>query len=156
IHHAVFVPCPYSRFSHSRFSFDGSFELRTNSAHCSSDRPVFSGSSATHFWTIATLGCTSYADFFLAMTGPSSGGRFGSPIRDDRVCLDLDEHVGIYQPAHLDHRRRRADGGEDLAVSAADLLPVRDVRQVHPSADDVFHLRPGLFERGADGLERLD
>src|SRR5215210_4997368 len=69
IHHAAFVPWPYSRFNHSFRSFDDSFDLRTSSAHCSSDRPVFAGSSATHFWTIATLGWTSYADFFLAMAG---------------------------------------------------------------------------------------
>ena len=61
--------------------------------------------------------------------------------------------------AHLDHRRRRPDRPEHLAVGAADRLPVAlDVHDVHPGADDVGQRRAGALEGALDvgqGLLRL-
>src|SRR5262249_32405356 len=75
----------------------------------------------------------------------------------DGFRLDLDEHRGVDEAAHLDHRGRRTGLPQDLAVRATDLLPVtRDVDDVHARADDVRHPRTGPGEGRIDVLERLD
>ena len=59
---------------------------------------------------------------------------------EDGVGLDLDLPRGIEQPRDDEHRGGRAHLAEDLAVRAADRLPVRRVGDVDARADDV--LRP--------------
>src|SRR5438128_11146280 len=71
-HQAVLVPMPCSFLSHSRRAFSSAGPcLRMYCIHSSSDLPVFSGSSAIHFCTMATPGCTLYSDlrFFEGARG---------------------------------------------------------------------------------------
>ena len=75
--------------------------------------------------------------------------------RDDRVRLDLDQHRRIDEPRDLDHRARGPDRAEDLAVRAADRLPLRDVGHVDARAHDVADAGARLRERRGDVGERL-
>ncbi len=84
------------------------------------------------------------------------GNAASDPALHYGLGLDLDEHGGIDQPSHLDHRRRRTDVAENLAVGAADFFPVLDVGDVHPRAHDVAERGSGLLERGSDVPKRLD
>ena len=60
-----------------------------------------------------------------------------SPV-DDGLGFDLDQHGRIDQGAYLDHGSHRPDVAKDLAVGAADGLPVaRDVQHVDPGAHHV-------------------
>ena len=73
---------------------------------------------------------------------------------DEGVGLDLDQHARVDQAADLDHRGRRADVGEDLAVGAADLLPAGDVGDVHARAHHVVQARADALERRRDVGDR--
>src|SRR5687768_6541513 len=76
-------------------------------------------------------------------------------VVDDRLGLDLDEHLGIDEPPHLDHARRRTDGAKCLSMRATDLLPPPDVGHVDPRADDVRQSCAGAREGGFDVSQRL-
>src|SRR6185436_10263222 len=76
----------------------------------------------------------------------------------DRLRLDLHQHVGIDEARHLHHAGGRTDRPEELAVRPADLLPARDVRDVHPRPHDVRQAGPRLAQRALDvakGLQGL-
>src|SRR5581483_10366843 len=76
---------------------------------------------------------------------------------DDGFGLDLHQHLGQDERAHLDHACRGADGAEELAVGAANGFPVaRDVDHVHAGANDIFQRRPGAGQRALDVAQRLD
>src|SRR5438093_10714186 len=78
---------------------------------------------------------------------------------DDRVGLDLDLPAGVEEPTGNDHRACRPDVAEDLAVDAADDLPVVAGRQERSCPNDVAQGRAGLGECRLDDLEaapRLD
>ena len=80
----------------------------------------------------------------------------GSPgAADDRIGLDLDQHVRVDERRDLDHRRRRTDRSEDLAMRSADRFPLGDVGDVHARAHDVADRRAGLVQRAHDVGERL-
>jgi len=53
----------------------------------------------------------------------------------------------------LNHRRRRADVTEHLAMNRVHLRGTGDVGQEHACADHVGHREAGLVERTADDLE---
>jgi hypothetical protein len=59
------------------------------------------------------------------------------PVADDRFGLDLDEPPWIEQPGDHDHRRRRADTAEHLAVDSAYRVGVVGAREVGARAHDV-------------------
>jgi len=64
----------------------------------------------------------------------------GRPLQlplHDGVGFDLDEQVVADEFAHLDHRRRRLDVAEDLAVRAAHEIGLRHVDDEHPRPDDI-------------------
>ena len=58
--------------------------------------------------------------------------------------------------AHLHHRGGRADAAEEVAVSARDRFPVRDVGHVYPRADNVADRRVCLSQGRLDIEQRLD
>ena len=76
---------------------------------------------------------------------------------DGNNCFsfDFDEERGIYELADLDHGGGGTNGAEELAVGAADRLPLGDVGNEHASADDVMKRRTGLLECGLDSAEGL-
>src|ERR1700730_16236622 len=89
--------------------------------------------------------------FFVRQRPQASG--------DDGVSFDFDEHVGGNQFADLDHAGGGPDGGEDLAVGAADLFPMGDVDDKQPGAHHIFQAASSLYERSFDvfdGLQSLD
>ena len=69
-------------------------------------------------------------------------GRFYSG--KDGFGLDLDAPLRVEELFDGDHGGGGADVGEDLAVGAADLLPVFGVGEVHARADDVLEARRRL------------
>jgi hypothetical protein len=75
--------------------------------------------------------------------------------RDDSIGFDLDEERWVDQIPHFDHRGRRSNFSEHLAVCSADLLPLRDVGHVDPRADHIFHRATDLRKSGGDVLESL-
>src|SRR5262245_10463843 len=77
-------------------------------------------------------------------------------LLDPGIRLDLDQHRGLDQPPHLDHRGRGTDDAEELAVRLADLLPIVDVRDVDARTHHVTDTGAGLLQSGVDVVERLD
>ncbi len=75
---------------------------------------------------------------------------------NDRVGLDLHQHLWRDQFTHLHHARRRPNVLEEFAVSAPDLLPLRDIDHVDARADDVLHCGSGPLQRGLDVSKRLE
>src|SRR5437868_7035465 len=59
---------------------------------------------------------------------------------DERVRLDLDQHVGVDQPPDFDDAGRRPDRAEDLPVRAADRFPVGDICDVYAGTHDIAQL----------------
>jgi hypothetical protein len=89
---------------------------------------------------------------------PSHSPRRAGHGGDDRVGLDLDQHVGIDQAPDFDHRGGRTDVAEGFAVRTADRLPLRDVGDVHAGAHDVAEGRARRGQRAryvGDRLSRL-
>src|SRR5512132_1713387 len=80
-------------------------------------------------------------------------GEWAVPLRQDRVGLHLHEPPRVEEPVHHDHRARRTDVREHLAVRPPDLLPVAGVGQVGPRPHDVLRTGTGLGERGHDDLQ---
>jgi hypothetical protein len=81
----------------------------------------------------------------------------GSARVDSRrvgVGLDFDQHVGMNQAPHLDHRRCRRRRPENLPMSAGDLGKPRQVSGVDLCANDVNEGRTGSLERGGDISDR--
>src|SRR6185436_13881929 len=72
------------------------------------------------------------------------------PLRQDRVGLHLDAPPRVEESAHDDHRARRADVREHLAVRPAGLLPVPSVGQVRPRPDDMLRTGARLSQRRHD------
>src|SRR5262245_15050222 len=66
------------------------------------------------------------------------------------VGFDLHQHARVDQCADLEHGGDGTDVAEDLAVGAADRLPLRDVGDVHARTDHVVHARTGHGERRLD------
>ena len=56
---------------------------------------------------------------------------------DESVRLNLHQHRGVYQPAHLDHRCRGPDLAENFSVRPAHLFPILDVGDIHARAHDI-------------------
>ena len=75
---------------------------------------------------------------------------------DDCFSFDFDEERGVDEGADLNHGGGRTDGAEELAVGAADRLPLGDVGDVDACADDVMKGSARLLERGLDGAEGLN
>ena len=77
------------------------------------------------------------------------------PLRnnDQRLGLDLDFPAGIEQPSDNDHRRRRADVGEQPPVFGADSISSSRIGQVHPRPNDGREISACLGERFADDLK---
>src|SRR5688572_2964423 len=79
-----------------------------------------------------------FSPFTQGPVGPSH--RYSSST--NRFRLDLHQHRGIDETAHLDHARGRANGPEDLPVGAAHRLPVPgDVDHVDAGAHHVLEPR---------------
>jgi hypothetical protein len=53
------------------------------------------------------------------------------------------------------HRRRRTNVSEDLAVRFAYLLPVTHIGDEHSRANDILEAGAGLLQHSADVLQRL-
>ena len=79
-----------------------------------------------------------------------------SLVTDNRVRLDLDEHVTLDEPRHLDHARGRTDRPENFAVCLAHVLPIANIGHVDARANDILEVCASLFERTLDILKRLD
>src|SRR5579859_7728298 len=78
-------------------------------------------------------------------------------LRDNRLCLNLNQHVGIDEAFDLDHAGGGANFSEELAVRFADLLPVSfNVEDVDARAHHVFEAGPGSLQRGLDVFEGLE
>src|SRR5918995_5973885 len=80
------------------------------------------------------------------------------PIRfvDQGVGFDLDQDLGRYEAADLEHARGGTDPAEALAVGGPDLLPVFDVDDVDPGSDHVGEIRADGLERHPDVVYGLD
>src|ERR1043165_6467827 len=77
-------------------------------------------------------------------------------LGDDRLGLDLDAHVAVDQPVHLDHRARGADVAEHLAVGSAHFLPpLEDVGDVDAGPHHVLERGPGLLQGRGDPAQDL-
>src|SRR4051794_20679340 len=74
-------------------------------------------------------------------------------FRDEGLGLELDLPARVEQAGDDEERARRAHGAEDLAVGAADFLPVVRLGEVGPRADDVLGPRPDVGQGGDDDLE---
>ena len=81
---------------------------------------------------------------------------FGGGDGDDCVGFDFDEELGVNEAADLNHGGGRTDGAEELAVGAADRLPLGDVGDIDAGADDVMKGCARLLECGLDGAEGLN
>src|SRR5215208_2051454 len=80
------------------------------------------------------------------------------PLRfvDEGVGFDLDQDLGSYEAADLDHARGGTDFAEALAVGRPDLLPVLDVDDVDPGPDHVGEISADSLERHLDVVYGLD
>ena len=74
---------------------------------------------------------------------------------DDSVDFDFDEERWVDELADLNHGGGRTDGAEELAVGAADRLPVGDVGDEHAGTDNVMKRCACLLERGLNSAEGL-
>ena len=95
--------------------------------------------------------CANSDGKIAAPTGEESerGAWMGDPNAD--VDEQLTHHGGVLdQRADFDHRGRRANRTEDLAVRAGRFFPAGNVRDEKPRAHNVAHLRARLFERRLD------
>src|SRR5215203_4827993 len=81
-----------------------------------------------------------------------------APLRfvDQGVGFDLDQDLGSYEAADLDHARGGTDFAEALAVGRPDLLPVLDVDHVDPGPDHVGEISTDSLERHLDVVYGLD
>src|SRR5579871_961719 len=61
------------------------------------------------------------------------------PGADDGVGLNFNQNLRRYKRADLNHRCRRANIAKELSVGTANLLPFRDVGDIHPGTHDVVH-----------------
>src|SRR6185437_814000 len=89
------------------------------------------------------------------MAGIVAGPRPGAAdfSGKDGFGFDLDAPPGIEELFDDDHGGGGTDAGEDLAVGAADLLPVFGVGEIYAGADDVLEGGTGGLQRGFDELE---
>ena len=81
-------------------------------------------------------------EFTQPATAEDSGEHLG-------LSLDLDPPAGIEVLLHDDQCRRWIDVAKELAVSAADCVPVRGIGDIHPRSHHVF-------TRPTEGLDRLE
>src|SRR6267143_3118227 len=77
-------------------------------------------------------------------------------FRDDRVCVDFEEHPWIEKAGDLHHRRRRSDVAEELRMGAADGLPVIHVRKEDAGPHDLVETSPGFRQGRLDLAEDVD
>lgn len=62
-------------------------------------------------------------------------------LPDIRISFDLDQHLGINEAPDLEHRRRRQNVPEELAMGSCNGLPVvGDVNDIGAGAYDVFEV----------------
>src|SRR6478672_2702434 len=73
--------------------------------------------------------------------------------KERRVRLDLDLPRGVEHPRDDEHRRRREDRTEQLAVRTSDRLPIGRIDEVDASPDDVLGPRAELTQCVHDDLE---
>ena len=78
---------------------------------------------------------------------------WGRSLFDYRVGLDLDQHVGIDEAIHFNHRGGRTLCSEELRMGAAVLFPEFDVGDEHASADDIRANTSCLQQRHLDQLQ---
>src|SRR5258708_36901580 len=71
------------------------------------------------------------------------------------VCLNFYAPAGVEELLDDDHGGGGADDGEELAMDAADDLPVVRVGEVNAGAGDVLDGGAGVLERGGDDVEAL-
>src|SRR5579859_1535825 len=77
-------------------------------------------------------------------------------LRDNRLCLNLNQHVGIDEAFDLDHAGGGANFAEELAVRFADLLPVSFyVEDVDARAYHILQAGLGTLQRGLDVFKGL-
>jgi len=77
-------------------------------------------------------------------------------VSDHCIGFDLDKHVAIDEPRHLDHARGRADRPEDFAVRFANVFPIANVGDIDARTDDIFEACADSFERSLNIFEHLD
>src|SRR6266567_4015123 len=71
------------------------------------------------------------------------------------ICLNFYAPAGVEELLDDDHGGGGTDDGEELAMDAADDLPVVSVGEVHAGAVDVLDGGAGVLESGGDDVEAL-
>jgi hypothetical protein len=75
---------------------------------------------------------------------------------DDSLSLNFYKHLRINQLPNLHHCCGRPDLPEKLAVSAANLLPVTDIDDVHARSDDILEGAARALQRGLNVSQGLN
>src|SRR6476620_7720415 len=71
---------------------------------------------------------------------------------DHGIGLDFDQPIRIDEPRNLDHRARRPDLSEELAMHFAGRFPMSDVGEIDPGADHVLEAGARIFQCLGDDL----
>ncbi len=95
------------------------------------------------------------AFLFSKARWPPEGGRYRSTFQDG-VGFDFDEDFGRDEFADFDHGSGGADVLEKFTVGTADLLPLGNVGDEDPRANDIFQTGASTGERSFDIANDLD